>query len=184
MHRDSAPGVPSIDCLQVLIQCRLIMASKCIYKLARSWPPRVSPESLHYGLQVRTIMASTMHLQSRAITASKCISKFAWSRPPCVCPRSLHCGLHVCTIMVSKCISKLAWWQSRSESPSSPYRGLQVYLQISPIAASICIPILTRSRPWSVHLSSLDSYFQAHLEFLSSTACSRSRYTVCRWVAI
>jgi len=33
-------------------------------------------------------------------------------------------------------------------------------------------------------VNSLDHYFQAHLELLSSTVCSQSRYTMCRWVAI
>jgi len=74
-------------------------------KLARSRPPSVSPDSLDYSLQVRTIMASKsisklarswppsaslssldlslqVHIQTRSITASKCISEFTRSTSP------------------------------------------------------------------------------------------------------
>jgi len=57
-------------------------------------------------------------------------------------------------------------------------------VQVHTITASKCISKLARSRPCSVSLSSLDRECQAHLELLSSTACSKSRYTVCRWVVI
>jgi len=70
MNRASAPGTPSIDRLQVLVQSRSIIASKCISELAPSWPPSVSPNSLDHSLQVGTLMAS------------KCIS-----------PNLLHHGL-------------------------------------------------------------------------------------------
>jgi len=40
------------------LQTRFIMASKCISKLAGSWPPTVSLDLNHYSLQVRTITAS------------------------------------------------------------------------------------------------------------------------------
>ena len=43
----SAPGAPSIDRLQVLVQSYSITAYKCISKL------------IDYGLQVRMIVAST-----------------------------------------------------------------------------------------------------------------------------
>jgi len=66
----SAPGAPSIDCPQVLVQSCSITASKCISKLARLRPP----SSHDHGLQV--------HLQTRSIMASKCISQLARSRPP------------------------------------------------------------------------------------------------------
>jgi len=69
---------------------------------------------------------------------------------------------------------------SRSASLCSPDHSVQVYLQIRTITTSKCISKLARSRPRSVSLSSLDRHFQAHLELLSSTACSQSRYTVCR----
>jgi len=58
------------------------MVSKCISKLARSQPPRVSLNSQDYGLQVCTM------------TASKYISKLARSWPPSASPNSLdHCWL-------------------------------------------------------------------------------------------
>jgi len=66
----SAPGAPSIDRRQVLVQYRSITAFKWISKLARLRPP----SSHDHGLQV--------HLQSRSITASKWISQLARSRPP------------------------------------------------------------------------------------------------------
>jgi len=160
-------------------------ASKYSFNLARSRPPSVSPNSLDYGLQVHTIMASKcispnsldhglqVYLQTRSITTSKCISKLDWSRPPSVSPDSLDYGLQVRTIMASKCIS-----------PQSLNHSLQVYLQTRLITTSKCISKVARSRPRSISLSSLDRHFQAHRELLSSTACSQSRYSVCRWVAI
>jgi len=147
-------------------------ASQNSSKLARLRPPSASPISLDYGLQV--------YLQTRSITAFK----FAWSWPPSASTHSLDHGLQVLlqtrSIMASKCISKLARFQPSSVSLNSPDYGLQV----CPIIPSKCISILARSRPWSVSLSSLDHHFQAHFEFLSSTACSQCRYSVCTWVAI
>jgi len=86
--------------------------------------------------------------------------------------------------MASKCVSNHVRSQSWSASLSSLYHALQVYLQIPWTTASKCIYKLARSQPRSGSLSSLDQYFRAHLELISSTACSQSRYTVCRWVAI
>jgi len=136
-----------------------------ITRLARSRPPSVSPNSLDYRLQV--------YLQTRSITACKCISRLARSRPPSVSPDSLDYGLQARTIMASKCIS-----------PHSLDHGLLVYLQTPPITAPKCISNVALSWPRSISLSSLDRHFQAHLELLSCTACSQSRYSVCRWVAI
>jgi len=132
-------------------------ASKYSSELARLRPP----SSLHHGLQA--------YLQSRSITASN----LARSRPPSASPNSLDYGLQVRTPMASKCIS-----------PNSLDHGLQVYRQIRSITASKCISKVAQSGPRSVSLSSLDRHFQAHLELLSSAACSQSRYTVCRSVAI
>ena len=90
--------------LLVHLQTRSSAASK----LARSWPPSISPNSLEYGVQVhlqtRLITASKLldhhlqlqYLQTRLITASKCISKLAQSRSPSVSPTSLDHGLGVC----------------------------------------------------------------------------------------
>jgi len=93
MNRVAAPGAPSIDRLQVLVQSHLILqvylqtrsitASKCISKLAQSQPPSVSPNSLDYSHQVPTI------------TASKCISEFTRSWPPSACLSSLDLSLQV-----------------------------------------------------------------------------------------
>jgi len=139
------------------LKIRTIMVSKCIYTLARSLPPSASPNSLDYGLEV--------HLQFHSITAFKCISKLARLRLPSASPKSLDHGLQLhlqtCSIAASKCISKLA--------------------QLRP---PNCISKLAQSRPRSVSLSSLRCHFQVHLELLSSTACSQSSYTTCRWVAI
>jgi hypothetical protein len=105
------------------------------------------------------------NLQTRLIMASKCISKLSRIRPP-----QVH--LQTSSITISE------------SSLSSLDHALQVYLQIRSITTSKCISKLARSRPRSVSLSSLNRYFQEHLELLSSTTCSQSRYTVCRWVAI
>jgi len=81
------PNTSSIslnDSLQVHLQTlsitssksRMIMSSKCIYKLARPQPPTVSLDSHDYGLQVCII------------TASKFISRLAQSQPPCTSLRS------------------------------------------------------------------------------------------------
>jgi len=71
-----------------------------------------------------------------------------------------------------------------SASPNSLDYGLPVHLWVHSISISNWICKLARSRPQSVSLSLLDCHFQVHLELLSSTACSQSRYTVCRLVAI
>jgi len=126
------------------------------------------PDSLDYGLQVCTIMAS------------KCISKLAPSLPPSVSLKSLDYGLETCSIKSSKCISKHAPSWSLSASLSSLDHGLQVYLEIHLITASKCISKLARSLHQSVSLIFPDHHFQAHLECFSSTACSQSRYTVCK----
>jgi hypothetical protein len=151
MNWVSAPGAPSIDRLQVLVQSRSITASKCISKLAPSQPRNVYPNSLHRGLQ--------MYLQTRSIAASKCISKLARSRPPSVSLNSLDhdLGVHlqVHSIRASKCISKYARLPLPCASPKSLNHSLGVYP------------------------SSLARHSEAHLELLSGTACSQSRYTVC-----
>ena len=72
---------------------RSIIASKCISKLFRSLPPVVFSSSLDYGLRVRTIMASKVHLRTRLIMASM----FARSWPPSASP-NLHdhyLGVHL-----------------------------------------------------------------------------------------
>jgi len=125
---------------------------------------RSSPKSLDYSLNV--------HLQTRSITACK----FARSWPTSSSPNSLAQGLQVYlqtrSITISECISKFTRSRPPSVSPNTLGYLLQVHLQTRSIMAQ------------SVSLSSLDHHFQARLELLSSTDCSRSGYTVCRWVAI
>ena len=80
------------------------MASKCISKLARSWPPSASLSSLDLSLQV--------HIQTRSITACK----FAHSLPP------TYVHLQTRSILASRCISEF----TRSTSPSaSQTRSIQ-----------------------------------------------------------
>jgi len=116
-----------------------------ICKLAQSWPPSASPDSLDYGVQVHlqthSITASKIalswppsaYLQIRAITASK----FKWSWPPTATPHSLDGSLqvylHTRTIAASKFArsrprssalswldhSLLKWWSLKADSPSS-----------------------------------------------------------------
>jgi len=94
MTKHRVQHTSSIDRFQVLLQSRSIIAYKCISKLAQSRPPSASlssrsrpqsasPNSLDYGLQVRTI------------TASNCISKLARSPPQSASPNSLDHALQV-----------------------------------------------------------------------------------------
>ena len=90
-HHASLPNYRlEIDRLEVLVQSRLIMASKCISKLARSKPSSVSPNSHDYGLQVCRI------------TATKSISKLAHVRPR----RSHDHRLHTHSTTASECITQ------------------------------------------------------------------------------
>jgi len=162
-----AHRAPSVHCLPVLIQTRSMLASK----LAQCWPPSVSPNSLDYGLQTRSILAS------------KCISKVARLQPPSSHDHSLQVHLHTRLITASKCVSKLARSQPPSASPNSLNHGLQVHLaqsqpssvslylpdyelQVCTIMASKGISNLARLQPWSVSLSSLNRHLEAHLELL------------------
>ena len=121
MNRVSAPIAPpsqttaylpnyrhEIDRLLVLLQCRSIMASKCISKLARSQPPSVS--------------------LTGTITPSKCISKLARLRSPNTLDHGIQVNLPTRSITASQCISKLARLWSPSESPNSLDYGLGVHL--------------------------------------------------------
>jgi len=108
--------------------------------------------------------------------------------PPSTSPNSLYYGLQTRSITASQ----QAPSQPLRVSPNSliytlqvrPTMAFKVHLHTRLITASKCISKLARSPPQSVYLSSTDRNFQAHLELLSSTTCSESRYTVCRWVAI
>jgi len=142
----------------VRLRTRSMMASECISKLARSQAPGVSPNSLDYSLQVRTIPAFHVHLQPRSITASECISKLARSQPPGESPNSHDHGLQVHTITACKV--------ARSRPPRSHDHGLQMHLQIRTITASKCISKLAWLQRPSLH----DHSLQVHLQTCSITA--------------
>jgi len=129
-----------INHLQVLLQSRLIMASKCISKLTRSgspsshdhvlllitsWPiNRVSASIAHASWSTASRLTPLRSIASRS-TASKYSSNLDWSWPPSVSPNTLnssiqvHLWLH--SISVSKCISKHA--RLRRPSTSSWSEG-------------------------------------------------------------
>jgi len=92
--------------LQVHLQTCSIMASKCISKLSWSRPPRVSPNSLNYGLHMP--IPKLAWWQSRSASP-----KFTQSRPPSVSRNTLdYCfqvHLQTCSIMGSECISEFTW---------------------------------------------------------------------------
>jgi len=163
MKTVSAPGVPSIDCLPVLVQTCSITACKCISKLARL----LSPNWLGHSLQV--------YLQTRSITASK----FTRSWPPSASTHLLdHCLQvdHCRLITPSKCISKLAQCPPSSVSLNSPNYGLQVHLQSRSITPSNCISKLALSQPPSESPNSLKhGHPSASLNLLNYSLQSPSR---------
>jgi hypothetical protein len=98
---------------QVYLQTCVIIASKCITNLGRSWPPSVSLTWVHHGLQVS--------LQPGSYTTTNCIPILSRSLSGITSPRSLdHVHLeylHTRSITASKSISE-----------HSPDHGLQVPL--------------------------------------------------------
>jgi hypothetical protein len=107
---------------------------------------------------------------------------------PSTRPISLDYGIPVCTIMATivhhqTCLN-LASKFAQSWTPSASPNSLDCFLQVSTIMATNRILQVARYWPSSVSPSSLYRHFQALLELLASTACSQSRYTVCRWIAI
>jgi hypothetical protein len=161
-----------------------LTASKFLSNLAETQPPSVSPIFLDHGLQVCMIMAFQVHLPTRSIMASK----FARSCPPSASPNSLNpsLGVHLYVPPITETtVSRL--------SPSSlPHHGvpraspnsLSQYIWVCTIMSSMFISEITQSRPSTASLSLLDCHHWAHLEMLSNTTWSLSRYTVCRWVAV
>jgi len=118
LKRVSAPGAPSIDCLTVLVQTHLVMASR----FARSWPPSASTHWPDHNLGV--------HLYAHSITASKWISKLSWLRPRSPSPNLLDHGLQVYlqprSITASKSISSF----TRSRPPGVFSNPLDYCLQV------------------------------------------------------
>jgi len=199
----SVTGMPpyKIDCHQLALHdrskvkwlCHIPMAASQLtdeqslstQHTVRQMPPSTCPISHYHIFEV--------YLQTHLITASKYISPFsldhvlevyrqtcsitdfrvAWSWPP-------NKYLQTHSITASKCISNV----SPPWPPSFVDHSLQVYLPIRLITASKCVSSFTRSWLRSLSVSLPDHHFQVHLELLSSTAYSQSRYTVCRWVAI
>jgi len=114
--------------LEVHISNRLIIASKCVCKIAQSWP--------------------WMHLSVRLVSGIKCIPKHGLSQPPSASFNSLCHGLQVCvstrSITASKCISQFIRSQTLSESPELFYHGVtweELTPRYSPLEVSrICIP--------------------------------------------
>jgi len=136
--------------LQVHLETRLVTGSECIFKLDRSRPPSVSPDSLDMACKFARSWPPSSYLQTRWITASKCISILAWLRPA---------GLHDHGLQVH--ISKLAQSRPPSVSPDS----LNHCLLIRSIMASKCISKLARSRPPRKCISKLDRSWLRSISF-------------------
>ena len=134
-----------------------ITASRCISHLARSGLPSVSPVSLDYCLQVRTIMASN------------CISKLARSRPPSASLSSLDLSVQVhlltCSIMASKWISEFT--QSPSPTASQTRSIKNIFKEGRRLYGDTGVTEVDRVT---------GSIYSADR--------SQSRYSVSRWVAI
>lgn len=152
----------------------LLTTTKYPFNFTQPQPPRISPNSLHNGLQLCNIKAfkyiinlarlwlpsSYNHnlqknLQPCSITASGWISQFTCCQPPNL---GNYC-LQGCTSM-----------------------AIQVHLRSRSITASKfvwsrphkCISILAQSQPPREGLGSLDHHLQAHWELLPSTVCTQS----------
>jgi len=100
MDRVSAPRATSVNCLQVLIKFRSIIASECILKLTESWTPHVSCDLHHYGLHG--------YLRSLMAMESNVISKVGVILPRSESGNFHNCGLTFQFVMASKWIFKLA----------------------------------------------------------------------------
>jgi len=122
------------------------MVSEWISELARAWPASVFADSVDYGLQVSTIIAS------------KCISKLTGFRPPCWHNYSLQLHLQIHSNMACT----VAWqWPPTASSILLNY-GLQVHPTMA------CKYILKLARLWPSSLHNDD--VQVHLQTGSITA--------------
>jgi len=129
------------------------------------WLQDLLKSPLQHGLHV--------HLQTRKITSSEWISVFTQSWHPTLSLNSPGCDLHVLTMMVY-----------RSASPNSLNHGFAMHLNVHSIMSSK-VNLETHFITASECISDFThSHLQAHLTLLASTACSQSRYTMCRWVTI
>jgi hypothetical protein len=91
--------------LQLHLQTRLIMASKCISQFTRSWPSSACPQLLEHSLPA--------HLWVHSISVSNSISNLTWSRPPSASLNLLDYSLQDCLITASCCIFKMRRWVYR-----------------------------------------------------------------------
>jgi len=153
-------------------------ASKYSSNHVRSWPPRVSPNTLNYGFQV--------HLCVHSISASICISKLARLRPPNSLDQCLQVHLQTRSITASK----LARSQPPSASPNSLDYGIQTrsitaskLARSRPSSASPtcsitasklldrCLQVRTIKASKYISPNSLDHGLQVHLKTCFITAC-------------
>ena len=97
-----------------------------IFKLARSWPPSASPNSLDHVLQV--------YLHTCSITASKCSSNLNQSQSQSASRSSLNLGLpvylQILSIPAFYCVSNLTQSWPRNVSLSSLDRHFQLLIEI------------------------------------------------------
>jgi len=144
-----------------------IHRSKFSSVCAQSWPRNTSLNLLYHHLPV--------DLRVHSIADSKYISTFDYGF-------GVYFEVH--SITATNCISILAQLWSTGSSPKTVDQGCQVDLWVYWISASKCISKLFRSWPQGVSLCLVDLYLPVKLESLSGTACSQSRYSMFRWVAI
>lgn len=149
----------------------------------------MSPLSLHHGLQVCIILASSciseftpsqpprvspnshnhgieVYLEAHSIKTSR----FSYFLPPCPSPNSLNYDRPVLTTMASQCICTLA----QLRSPSSHDYGLQVYLETCSIMAS------TSASLSSTQFPPMDTPQKSPMHHL----LPEQIYTLCGWVAL
>ena len=143
-----------INHLQILLQSRLIMASKCIANVTWSLPTSASPNSLDQDLQVHLWVTQSrppsasptwlnhglpVHLLTRSITTCMCISEL----------HNLGLQVHFQTRLItgSKCISQFNLISASKCISELLDLGLQMHLQTHSITAAKFISWVTRFRP-------------------------------------
>ena len=122
------------------LQVHMIMASTCIFKLARLRPRSAPLGSLHHGLpvcvQICLVNAAKCISASDLISAYKCFSKLTRFRPPSPSLSSLDHGLPMhlqsSSVVACTCISVLCDC------------GLRIHLRTCSITASKCISKFTQ----------------------------------------
>jgi len=138
--------------LQVHLQSCSITASK----LAQSWPPSASANSLDHGLQCASPTsldyALQVHIQTGMITASKLGASWSPSVSPNLHNSGIQVHLQTSSITFLECISKFIWSRPLSVSPNPLDYHLQVNFQPRSLMALQCISEFTRptfsGTPW------------------------------------